>query len=133
MSEAYTNAKADSETLTKLRGLMFFNSLSYLWSCYLFAVHPGLFGFKGLIYANNLNLIVRSTSCMYFAVQHEYEFNHKKKRPFYANFVATVIWMFSSLFCGKVYLLLTTSGVLTVFVAHYYILPWILGSLWVLN
>ena len=68
MSEAYTNAKADSETLKKLRGLMFFNSFSYLFSCYLFAVHPGYFGFKGLIYANNLNLIVRATSCMYFAV-----------------------------------------------------------------
>lgn len=130
MSEAYINAKADSETLKKLRGLLVFNSFLYLWMCYIFAVHPGYFGFKGLIYANCFSMAVRATASLYFATQHEHEYTHKKKRPFFSNLIATLIWVTRDLFLGKVYLLFTIAGVMAIFIAHYYILPWTFGSLW---
>lgn len=38
MSEAYANAKADSEMLTKMRNMMLVNSIMYLGLCYVFAV-----------------------------------------------------------------------------------------------
>jgi hypothetical protein len=66
-SEAYANAKADSETLSKMRNMMFMNSLIYLGSCYVLAVNPGYLGFTGLVYANCLNMLVRAISCLYVA------------------------------------------------------------------
>jgi Na+-driven multidrug efflux pump len=70
ISEAYFNAKADSETLTKMRRMMLVNSVMYLGLCYVFAINPGFFGFKGLIYANCMNMSVRATTCLYFTIQH---------------------------------------------------------------
>jgi hypothetical protein len=130
MSEAYINAKADSDTLKKLRGLLVFNSFFYLWMCYILAVHPGYFGFKGLIYANCFNMAFRATASLYFATQHEHEFVHKKKRSFLSNLLATWIWIARDLFLGKVYLIFTFAGVLAIYIAHYYILPLTFGSLW---
>ena len=130
MSEAYINAKADSETLKKLRNLMFFNSFLYLWLCYCFAVHPGFFGFKGLIYANCVSMVVRATVSLYFAMQHEHEYHHKKQRPFIENLIATYMWVLTQLLTGKVYLVVTLAGAAAIFAAHYYILPCVFGSMW---
>ena len=74
ISEAYAFAKSDSDRIAKLRNLMMLNSTIYLGACYLFAVEPGFFGFKGLVYANCLNMAMRAISSLYFAHQHNYEF-----------------------------------------------------------
>ena len=95
ISDAYANAKADSETLSKMRNMMLFNSVMYLGLCYVFAVNPGYFGFKGLIYANCLNMMIRAKTCLYFATQHHYEHSNKKKRSFVANLVNTYFWILS--------------------------------------
>jgi Na+-driven multidrug efflux pump len=68
VADAYANAKADSETLAKMRNMMLVNSISYLGLCYVLAVSPGYFGFKGLIYANCLNMFIRAITCLYFAL-----------------------------------------------------------------
>jgi len=134
IAEAYAFAKSDSEKIAKLRNFMMVNSIVYLGACYLFAVEPGFFGFKGLIYANCLNMIMRATSSLYFAMAHYSEFvapaGSRTSIGFFGNFKATAKWILVEIFFGQKFILIVSAGSALVVVMHFEVFPFVLGSLW---
>jgi hypothetical protein len=130
VAEAYNNAKGDSEALGMMRAMMVVQNLSYLGLCYLLAVSPGYFGFRGLVYANMLNMFFRGITNLYFAVAHEYSSGNSQKRSFFSNLIATFVWMAKSLFMGKTYIALTGVGVVLIYLLNGFVLPIVFGSLW---
>lgn len=65
MSEAFAYGLANKEVLTKLQGLMLFNSVLYI------GLNVGLsqyFGMVGLVYANCVNMFVRASLSLWISL-----------------------------------------------------------------
>lgn len=125
IAEAYIQAKADTATLFKYRNIMFITSIVYIGLSYLFAVDPGFFGFKGLIYANCLNMLMRAFTCFYSALQHKNTFKDKQAKPFCRNMIDTVMWLTLEVFAGKFYSAMTVIGIGIIIFAHKYVFPFV--------
>ena len=102
---------------------MFITSMLYIGISYVFAVDPGFFGFKGLIYANCLNMLMQAFTCFYSALQHQNMFKDKHAKPFCHNLLDTVMWLTLEVFAGKFYLVMTAIGICIIIFAHTQVFP----------
>ena len=82
---------------------MIINSVSYIAISYMLSQ---IIGISGLVYANCINMLIRSYTCIYFAVKHEYKERTKKEMKFIQGNTQTVLF-YVRVLSGKIYLILT--------------------------
>ena len=63
-------------------------------------------GISGLVYANCINMLIRSFTCIYFAVKHEYKERTKNDMGMMQGITAAILF-YLRVFSGKIYLGLT--------------------------
>lgn len=66
MAEAFAYGLANSTVLSKLQGMLMFNSILYVGSVVVLSTK---FGIIGLIWANCLNMFVRATCSLYISLE----------------------------------------------------------------
>lgn len=109
--EAYAFSKGTDVTLKKLRWLMVLNSVGYIGLSYGLSVQIGI---VGLVYANCLNMLLRTISCLYFTFR---QFGKDGKEAF---------MLLCSVFTGKIYLGLVALAWSSCYILENFALPLLL-------
>ena len=125
LPEAYVFAKGDQYTLKILRQAMIFNSFLFIVLSYLFSSAVGI---QGLVLANCVNMLIRSHTCLYFAVKQEHNERTKSQMGIVEG-IATAFLFYLKVHSGKVYLGLTVLAIMACLVLQNFVMPVLLHRL----
>ena len=98
---------------------MILNSISFIAMSYVLSQAIGI---SGLVYANCINMLIRSFTCIYFAVKHEYKERTKNEMGLMQGTTAAILF-YLRVFSGKIYLGLTVLAVIACLMLEKVIVP----------